>query len=586
MPRDAIANGQPLKIEEITLVELFDRAIEEFGPLPCMNFFGKRLTYSEVGDMVDRAAKGLQQQGIGKGSKVGLSMPNSPFYAIMMFAALKTGATVVNYNPTYAEEKLIHLVKDSGTDIMVTLDLKASYPQIEKLVEQGHLKKVIVCPMGDMMPWLTSLAFRHLSGKQAQVKTGEKIIAYDAIVNNDGKFAAARIAPSDLAIIQYTGGTTGMPKGAMLTHDNLAVNAAQIEATFSKKPGKNRPELLERGKENIMGVLPYFHIFGLQISMITAMKIGAEVTMVPDPRDINNVLKTMEKSRVTVLPGVPRLLQAIGEFQKKTWWGWGPKVDASRFDLSSLKLTVSGGDALRTNVEDAFVKKTGCRVLQGYGLSETSPVASAHPHYANEYRGTLGRPMPGTQIRIADPADPGKTKPVGEIGEICIKGRQVMSGYFNDLAQTKEVMTPDGYFNSRDLGVMDENGVTKITGRTKRLIIINGMNVYPEQIEEKIARHPSIAECCVVKIPDDRSGEAAKAFIRYLPDAADKPSEKELKAFLAQHLNGTEMPKHIAFSEQELKKTDVGKPDYKYYEELEQKKYEEQKKGPASRPAP
>ncbi len=599
----AIANAATLKdhylegvdwdmdLPEGTLIELFDKAVEEFGDKPCMDFFGKKLTYNEVNDLVSRTAKGLQEQGIGKGNKVGISMPNSPYYPIMMFAALKTGATVVNYNPTYPDDKLKHLVQDSETDIMVTLDLKASYPQIERLVNDGVLKRAIVCPMGDMMPTLKALGFKYLTDKQAKVAKNENILDFRAIADNDGKYTPVDVDPHDLAILQYTGGTTGMPKGAMLSHDNLNVNAQQVEEYFARSGDRpDTPSQLIRGEEKIMGVLPFFHVFGLQIAMITAMKMGAEVIMIPDPRDIGDLLKTMQRSKATLMPSVPRLLQAITEFEKKTWFGLGPKINAKSFDLSSLKLAVSGGDALRSHVENAFTESTGAPIVQGYGLSETSPVASAQPVDEDErYVGTLGLPMPGTEIRIADPDDITKTVKIGEIGEICIKGRQVMSGYFNDAAQTAEVMTPDGFFRSRDLGMMDENMVTKITGRAKRMIIINGLKVFSEQVEEKISKHPSVAECCIVKVPDDRSGEAAKAYIRYFPDAADKPSASELKEFLSQHLNGTEMPKHIEFSEEELKKTDVGKVDFKHYEALEQEAYDKAKSGadgPGTAPQP
>ncbi len=581
----AIANGETLAghypadtdwyapLEKSTLIELFDRAIFEHGHRPCIDFFGRKLNYLELGNLVNRAAKGLQAQGIGKGSKVGLSMPNSPYYPVMMFAALKTGATVVNYNPTYAEDKLRQLIKDSGTEIMVTLDLNASYPQIEKLVREGHLQKAIVCPMGNMMPGLTSFMFRHFSGKKANPVFGENIVDYRSIAANDGRYAPVKIEPDDLAVLQYTGGTTGMPKAAMLTHNNLAVNAAQILSFF---------KALRPGKEKIMGVLPFFHVFGLQISMITSLKLGAEMIAVPDPRDIKNLLKTMERTKATFLPTVPRLLQAISEFKNRTWWG--KTIDAKHFDLASLRLAISGGDALRANVERDFTEKTGCRIVQGYGLSETSPVATIQPP-GNVKPGTIGLPVARTEIRIALPDKPEQAVFIGEVGEICIRGPQVMTGYFNDAAQTAEVMTKDGFFRTRDLGVMGEDMVTSITGRLKRMIIINGLKVYAEEIEDKIALHPSIAESCVIKVMDDRSGEAVKVFIRYKPEAQDRPTAEQLKEFLSKYLNGTQMPKFIEFSEKELAKTDVGKPNYKYYEDLERQKYEESKKTPALVPA-
>lgn len=550
-----------LEIPADDLVKLFDQSVAEFADKPCMDFFDRKLTYKQMGEMVGRVAAGFQAQGVVKGTKVGLCMPNSPYYPVMMFAALKAGATVVNYNPTYAKEKLEHLVRDSGTEIMVTLDLKVCYPQLEALQKEGALKKLVVCPMSGMMPLLTGLGFNYLSGKRAKIGSGPGIVKFKSLTKNGviAAPAAGQGISGDLAILQYTGGTTGMPKGAMLTHFNLAANAAQVEGFFRKAPEKgDHPGLLARGEEKVMGVLPFFHVFGLQISMITAFKIGGEVIIVPDPRDMKRVLSTIEKNKATLLPSVPRLLQAISEYK-----------DVGKYDLTSLRLAVSGGAALASNVKAAFEKVTGCRIVQGYGLSETSPVASTETPFGYTDPASIGLPSPLTEIRIVDLNDPSKTLKIGETGEIALRGPQVMKGYFNDAAETAKVLTQDGWFLTGDIGHMDEKMFTTITDRKKRLIIVNGFNVYPAQVEKKIVLHPSVAECCVIKVADKSTGEAAKAFIRYLPDAKEKPTAAEMKAFLSQHLSPIETPKFFEFCEKDLPKTDIGKPDFKKLEEME-----------------
>jgi long-chain acyl-CoA synthetase len=575
-PQLSIADGNTLKgkyppgirwdsrLSRSTLVELSDRAVNEYAKLPFSNFMGKTLTYKEAGEMIDAAAKGLQEQGIGKGDKVGLCMANSPYYPIMFFAALKAGATVVNFNPTYADDKLKKLAEDSGTKTMVTLDLKQFAPKMKQLAADGTISKMIVCPMGDMMPRLTRIGFNWFSGKRARI-TGDNVVNFRALTKAGGKPEAVAVGPDDLAVLQYTGGTTGMPKAAMLTHFNLASNAMQVSSFFGVSPFKpDHPALLRPGKERILGVLPFFHVFGLQISMITAMQFGAEMVIVPDPRNIKDVLKTVHKQGPTLFPTVPRLLQAMAESK-----------DLNKYNLKSLRLAVSGGAALPVPVRAAFEKATGCRIVQGYGLSETSPVASAEPPYGDTDGASIGLPMPGTMFRIAEAANPAKAVPLGEKGEIQIKGPQVMQGYFNDAAETSKVMTSDGWFRTGDIGVMNDKMVTSIVGRLKRLIIINGFNVYPDQVEAAIVKHPAVAECCVVKIPDARIGEASKAFIRFHANAKDKPSSQQMREFLAAHLSDTEVPRSYEVWDKELPKVEgTGKPDFKFLEDMEKAKFD------------
>lgn len=568
-----------INIPHVDLMRIIDESIIKFSDRPAIDFLGKKLTYQELGQEISHAAKGLQEMGVKPGDKVGLYMPNTPYYPIMFMAALKMGATVVNYSPLYTKEELRRQIKDSGTSVMVSLDLKDFHDKAKDLVDEGTLDKMIRCPMSNMLPTFKGLAFNILKHKEIasdpthswfslrnkfndEALDKRKYVTYRELTDNDAMYESVTVDPEDIAVLQYTGGTTGVPKGAMLSHFNLVSNAYQIEEFFGYSKGKeDDPAYIRAGQERVIATIPYFHVFGMMVSMISSMKMGSELVILPNPRDIKMTMNALQKHEPKIFPAVPRLLQAISE-------------DESVFDfnLRGLGNVISGGAALPDDVAKNFEAAVGKDniIIQGYGLSETSPVAASNPATGVRKNDTVGLPYPRTEIKITDPDDPDKILDMGEVGEICIRGPQVMKGYYNRPDETAEVMTEDGWFRTGDLGYLDDDMYLKIVDRKKRMIIVNGHNAYPNQIEQVITSHPAVAECVVIGLPDERSGESAKAFVRFLENA-DKPDEAELRAFLSERLNKLDIPKEFEFRTEELPKTSVGKPDYKV---LEREEYE------------
>lgn len=565
-----------------SLIEVFDDSVEKYGDRPCLDFLGKKHTYNQVADLVDRAAKGLQSMGVEKGDRVGLCMPNTSYYPILFMAAMRIGATAVNFPPTYAEPELEKLIKDSGTNVIATLDLaevanEPFFDKLKSLHDKGVLKKIVSCRLAGALPWLKSIAYRIFKGKSiADVPRNDSdIVTFDDLVANDGNYKHVDVGPDDLAVLQYTGGSTGLPKGAMLTQFNLVANIHQIDAFYGTGPTKqDEASIMKGGQERVIAALPYFHVFGMTIAMLSSLQNGSEISIIPDPRDLKQVLKTLEKNKITIFPSVPRLLQALSE---------SPLAEGR--DYSNLRVVISGGAALAEGVRHDFEEMTGAQIKQGYGLTETSPVASSNPPYGTIKSQSAGMPYPMTEFKISDPDNPDVVLDIGEdnIGEICIRGPQVMKGYYNRQKETDEAITHDGWFRTGDMGFMDDEGFIHIRDRLKRMIIINGFNVYPNQVEDAFSKHPDIAEVVVVGLPDARSGEAGKAFVR-LKDGAEA-TETEIREFLEEHINRTEIPKFIEFVTEELPKTAVGKPDWKKLQDEERAKLAEQGSAGAA-PAP
>jgi long-chain acyl-CoA synthetase len=556
-----------------------------------IDFLGRKISYRELDSMVKKAAAGLQKSGVCKGDKVGLFMPNTPYYPVMFMALLSIGATVVNYSPMYSEAELAAQIEDSDTDIMVTLNLKDFFGKCEALHEKGNLKKIVKCNLEKMLPKTKARLFRLFKSSEiAKPENPESYIDFSELVNNDGSFTKPDFDPDHVAVLQYTGGTTGTPKGAMLTHFNLAANAHQISLFFSKN--EQTPEdaiTIQPGKEKFLATLPYFHVYGMMTAMLSPLHSGSEIIMLPNPRDINTTLKTIDTKKPTLTPLVPRLVQALDESPKNAWQAF--KADRKSgflrrcfnafakypvlrsFNLGSIKGVVSGGAALPPATLQSFENMVGREniILQGYGLSETSPFAASNPGHGKNKPCSVGLPCPGTEIKIVDPNDPETLRPIGEMGEICIRGPQVFKGYYGKPEETAQTLTEGGWFHTGDLGHLDEDMYIHITDRKKRMIIVNGENVYPNQIENCVTRHPSIAECVVIGLPDERSGEAAKIFVRFR-DAAACKSEAEFREFLEANLSRAEVPKYCEFVEEELPKTSVGKPDWKTLQDSERAK--------------
>jgi long-chain acyl-CoA synthetase len=527
----------PLKVAP--LYRLLDDAVARFGHLNCTNFLGRTLTYSEIGEQVDRATLGLQRLGVKKGTKVGLFLPNSPTFIVFFFAVLKAGGTIVNFNPLYTVTELTQQVKDSDTELMVTLDLKVLFDKVDALLQAGCLKRAIVAPFPPLLPVTKAALFRLFRSKELarplQSASRDKIVLEAEVMAGDGHPEPVAIDPlKDVAVLQYTGGTTGTPKGAMLTHANIYVNVQQVSSAS--------PDLAD-GVERVLGVLPFFHVFALTVVMNLGIAHAAEIIIMPRFA-LDEALKLIDKTKPTIMPGVPTLFNAIMNH---------PRI--GDFDLSSLKFCLSGGAALPIEVKQRFEAVTGCKVVEGYGLSESSPVVTCNPLDGPVKPGSIGMPLPGTVISLRDLGDPTKEVPVGEKGEICISGPQVMLGYYKRPQDTAEQMV-DAFLRTGDVARMDEQGFFFIEDRIKDLIISSGFNVYPRRIEEAIYEHPSVAEVTVIGIKDKKRGEAPKAFVRLKPGMS--VTVPELCEHLAARISKIEMPSAIEFRD-ELPKTMIGK---------------------------
>ena len=494
------------------------------------------MTYAELAHDVNRTAKGLQALGVAKGTRVGLLLPNCPAFPVFYYAILKAGGTVVNFNPLYSIPELITQARDADIGIMVTLDLKATFPRAKALLDDGTLKHIAVVPFHTMLPLMKGLLFRAF--KQGDVSSWAAVrgvIAAHEIQANDGRFDAPAIDASEVAVLQYTGGTTGTPKGAMLTHANLSVNVQQCAAWFGGMPVV--------GEERFFCVIPFFHVFAMTGLLNFAVSLAAQMIMLPR-FDLKQALKVFDETRPTVMAGVPTLFNALAK-----------APDIKSHDLSSLKFCISGGAPLPLEVKREFERVSGCTLVEGYGLSETSPVSHINPPGGPVREGSIGLPVPGTLMSLRQIGAPEREVAPGEKGEICIAGPQVMKGYWRKPQDTAESFVGE-YFRTGDVAYMDGDGFTYIVDRIKDLIICSGFNVYPRRIEEAIYQHPAVEEVTVVGIPDQYRGEAPKAFIKLRP--GHEATEKEILEFLKPRISKIEMPAGIEFRD-ELPRTLIGK---------------------------
>ncbi|CAK0778667.1 Long-chain-fatty-acid--CoA ligase [uncultured Gammaproteobacteria bacterium] len=518
------------------LAELLDDAVAKFPHRPCLDFLGKHMTYGEVGEQVARIAKGFQDLGIGKGDRVGLFLPNTPYFIIAYYAALKVGATVVNYNPLYAEKELIHQIEDSGTETMVTLDVHQLYDKLAPLLGTTRLKRLVIGRMVDILPFTKKLLFPLFRHKDvAHFHEDAQHICWNRLLHSDPHPAPVAIDPDhDVAVLQYTGGTTGLPKGAMLTHTNLWANATQCGLWFAGA---------REGEDRMLGVLPLFHVFAMTVVMNLGIRIGAELLLIPR-FEISTLLKTIHDRRPTLFPAVPTVYSALITSR-----------DRSRYDMSSIRYCISGGAPLPLEVKQGFERATGCNLVEGYGLTESSPVAVCNPLGGLNKPGSIGLPLPGTTVEIVNMDDRETLMPFGERGELCLRGPQVMAGYWNKADETADVLR-NGRLHTGDIAYMDADGFTFIVDRIKDMILCGGFNVYPRNIEDAIYQHPAVDECVVAGIPDGYRGQTVKAFIKLKEGTTlDQPT---LNAFLKDKLSSIELPKRVEFRES-LPRTMVGK---------------------------
>jgi long-chain acyl-CoA synthetase len=520
------------------LGSMLDSAVAAYGPRPSTYFMGKRLSYRELGALTDRVAKGLQALGVGPGVKVGLLLPNAPTVPLFYYGVLKAGGTVVNFNPLYSLEEIEFQIRDSGTEIMVTLDLELTFDKVEAMLQRRVVDRAVVASFASLLPPLKSLGLKVLRGPRlaALEKSPERdrIVLEADLTDNDGSYERPDITTEAVAVLQYTGGTTGTPKAAMLTHANISINAAQVTAWMNRPPTEN---------DRVLGVLPLFHVFAMTAVMNLGITQGMELILVPK-FELIDTLKLIQKLRPTVMPGVPTLFNAIMRY---------PRV--RNFDISSLEFCLSGGAPLPIEVKRGFEALAGCHLVEGYGLSETSPVATCNPLDREPKEASIGLPLPGTEISIRSLEDASVEMPIGEAGEVCIAGPQVMPGYWNKQKET-EASFSGRFFRTGDVGYMDEEGFVFIVDRIKDMIIASGFKVYPRRIEEALYEHPSVAEVTVIGIADAYRGEAPKAFVRLKEGV--QATERELLDFLGIKLSKIEIPAEIEFRD-ELPKTMVGK---------------------------
>ncbi len=518
--------------------EILDRAVTRFGARPCLDFLGHTSTYARLGELVARAAKGLQGLGVRPGTRVGLFLPNTPYFVVCYFAALKCGAVVVNINPLDAEQEIAQQVEDSETDILVTLDLAMLYDKVAHILPRSRLRTVVVGRMSAILPFgkglLFSLAKRH---SVARVPRDDRHVRYESLVANDGRFTPYKADPADLAVLQYTGGTTGQPKGAMLTHANISANVEQTRLWLTA--GGRRDD-----REVVLGVLPLFHVFGMTVLMNTALDIGAELVLLPR-FDIDEVARTIHARNVTILPGVPTIFGALINAAKR-----------DRYDLSSLKTGFCGGAPLPADIKDRFEALAGCALVEGYGLTEASPLVACNPVTARHKPGSIGLPVSGTTVEIVSLDDRRTIMAAGQRGEICVRGPQVMQGYWRRPDDTVDALDEDGRLHTGDVGTMDEDGYVFLVDRLKDVILAGGYNVYPRNVEEAIYAHPAVTECVVAGVADPYRGQTVKAYVALR--RGESLTLEALNRFLEDKLSPIERPKQLEVRES-LPRTMIGK---------------------------
>ena len=517
---------------------LLDDVVASHGASKAMDFLGRQWTYQELGDLVQRAAAGFRDLGVKQGVKVGLHLPNSPYYIISYFAVLKAGGTIVNYNPLYVERELSHQIKDSGTAIMVTMDLDALYSKLSPILGQGSLQKLVICKMADILPLGKSALFKLFKRKQlAKLPHDERLIGFEKLITMGSVFKPAAIDPkTEIAVLQYTGGTTGVPKGAVLTHGSITANVEQL---------RNLVSMFEHKEERMMCALPFFHVFGMTVAMLLGIVSGAELILLPR-FEVEQVLKLLMKKRPTMFPGVPTIYIALNR---------AIAAHGGKLKFDSIRYCISGGGPLPTEVKQEFERLTGCKLVEGYGLSEASPVVTCNPFDRENREGSIGLPLLGTVVEFRSLEDPTKLVKVGERGEVCVRGPQVMAGYWQKPDATNEVMV-DGALRTGDVGYADADGYIHIVDRVKDLIICSGFKVYPRAIEDALYAHPDVLEAVVIGLPDAYRGQSPKAYVK-LKDGMQLSAEA-LKTHLAGHLSKLEMPSEIEFRT-ELPRTLIGK---------------------------
>lgn len=528
-----------------SLVELLEIAYEKYAERTAAICMGGSLKFRDIDRMSISLAAWLQAKGLKPGARVAIMMPNVLQYMPAIAAILRGGYVVVNVNPLYTPRELEHQLKDSGAEAIFILENFAK--TLEQVIASTNVRHVVLASMGDLLGAakgaLVNLVVRNVRKMvppfRLPLDQGRTVTRFNNAVSEGSRQTLQRpkLGPESVAFLQYTGGTTGVSKGATLLHRNVVANIIQSEAWF-------KPKLDTVGDKQMVVVcaLPLYHIFALTACYMLGARLGSLNLLIPNPRDIPGFIKTLRGYKVNMFPAVNTLFNALANHP-----------DFSSIDFSELAVSNGGGMAVQQATAEKWLKTTGCPVVEGYGLSETSPVATINRFDISSFTGTIGLPVPSTDIAIRD--DEGRDVAFGQPGEICIRGPQVMAGYWNRPDETAKVMTSDGFFKSGDIGVMDEQGYVKIVDRKKDMILVSGFNVYPNEIEQVVGMHPGVLECAAIGVPDERSGEAVKLFVvRKDPTL----SEETLAAYCAENFTAYKRPKSIEFRE-DLPKSNVGK---------------------------
>ncbi|MEJ6005818.1 long-chain-fatty-acid--CoA ligase [Paucibacter sp. AS339] len=524
-----------------SLVELMSSAFKKFPAQPAYKMMGRQITFAQLDEASRALAAYLQSLGLEKGDRVALMMPNVMQYPVSVAAVLRAGYVVVNVNPLYTPRELEHQLKDAGAKAIVILENFAT--TLQQVIKQTPTKHVVLAAMGDMLGFPKGLIVNYVVRKVKKLVPAFELpgsVGFNDAVARGRQlsYKAPNVGPNDIAVLQYTGGTTGVSKGAVLLHRNLVANVMQAEAWYQPALKK-----IPAGEQLVsICALPLYHIFGFTTNMMLSMHVGGCNVLIPNPRDIPGTFKELAKHRFHSLPAVNTLFMAMANH-----------ADFNTVDWSGLVIAVGGGMAVQQATAKLWLEKTGCPICEGYGLSETSPVASCNPTDSTAYTGSIGLPMPSTELCLLD--DAGKPVAPGERGEIAIRGPQVMAGYWQRPDETAQVMTADGFFRTGDIGTMDERGFFRIVDRKKDMILVSGFNVYPNEVEDVLTQMEGVLECASVGIPDAKAGEAVKVVIVRKNPAI---TEADVRAYCEANLTGYKRPKVVEFRD-ELPKTPVGK---------------------------
>jgi long-chain acyl-CoA synthetase len=516
--------------------EVFDESVKKYADLPAYQNMGRTITFHELAKLSRDFGAWLQSQGLAKGARVALMMPNVLQYPISIFGVLRAGYTVVNVNPLYTPRELEHQLQDSGAEVIVILENFAT--TLQQVLKNVPIKHVVVASLGDMLGikgTLVNFVVRHVK-KMVPAYDLPGAIGFNVVLAQGAQRELQRVAvgSDDIAFLQYTGGTTGVAKGAMLLHRNILANLEQVAAWFAPVFGDARIV--------VIAPLPLYHIFCLTANCLVFMKLGGCNVLITNPRDIPGLVKELARHKFNAITGVNTLFNALLN-----------NPDFARLDFSNLKLSIGGGMQVQKAVAERWKEVTGTPLVEGYGLTETSPVATANPLTAEEYSGAIGLPVPSTDVAFK--GEDGKILQLNEVGELCIKGPQVMKGYWQRPEDTAKSIDKDGYFATGDIGYMDDKGYIRIVDRKKDMVLVSGFNVYPNEVEGVVAAHPGVLECAVIGVPDEKSGEVVKLFVVKKDPAL---TEADVRRHCEQHLTGYKRPRFIEFRD-ELPKTNVGK---------------------------